>query len=45
LSRLRLRAFNRRSSLPSLDHRIAGNSVAALDAKHLQQLIIMVVMG
>ena len=30
LPHLRLRAFNRRSSLPSLCYRIAGNSVAAL---------------
>src|SRR5438093_5209822 len=29
LPRLRLRAFHRRSSLPSLCYRIAGNSVAA----------------
>src|SRR5947209_18014515 len=30
LPHLRLRAFHRRSSLPSLCYRIAGNSVAAL---------------
>ena len=30
LPHLRLRPFNRRSSLPSLCYRIAGNSVAAL---------------
>ena len=30
LPHLRLRAFHRRSSLPSLCYRIAGNSIAAL---------------